>query len=92
MLTFVDHWLYIGGTVPPYTLSLLKISNFYIISKLLIHFFFHIDYPDYSHYDSQPYDQSQVKYEDEDEQKYQIPNDTNNGRNNYDDYEEGEAY
>lgn len=53
---------------------------------------FSIDYPDYSQYDSQPYDQSQVKYEDEDEQKYQIPDEANNGRNNYDDYEEGEAY
>lgn len=39
------------------------------------------------------YDQTQVKYEDEeDEKKFQIPDNTNGGRSNYDDYEEGEAY
>lgn len=51
-----------------------------------------LDYPDYSHYDSQSFDQAQVKYEDEEEQKYQIPDNSNGGQNSYDDYEEGEAY
>lgn len=52
------------------------------------------DYPDYSQYQTQSYDQSQIKYEEEEEEeKYQIPDNTNGGRtNNYDDYEEGEAY
>lgn len=52
------------------------------------------DYPDYGHhYESSGYDQAQVKYEDDDEQKYKIPDNTNgSSRNDYDDYEEGEAY
>lgn len=48
------------------------------------------DYPEYPQYPSQPYDQSRVKYEDEDEQKYEPDN--ANGSRHYDDYEEGEAY
>lgn len=42
---------------------------------------------------SQAYDQANVKYEEEDEQKYQPEKDhSSNGARNYDDYEDGEAY
>lgn len=54
------------------------------------HLFYASDYPDYQQYTSEPYDQANVKYEDEDEQKYEPDN--ANGSRNYDDYEEGEAY
>lgn len=50
------------------------------------------DYPDYN-YSSQMYDQANVKYEEEDEQKYNPEKDANGKQNEYDDeYEEGEAY
>lgn len=49
------------------------------------------DYPDYySQYANQALDQSNVKYE-ENEQKYE-PDNTNGSSRHYDDYEEGEAY
>lgn len=42
---------------------------------------------------SQAYDQANVKYEEEDEQKYQPEKDhSSNGARNYDEYEDGEAY
>lgn len=49
------------------------------------------DYPDYSQYAAQNYEQTNVKYEDEDEQKYE-PDNANGNSRHYDDYEEGEAY
>ncbi|XP_018335363.1 U1 small nuclear ribonucleoprotein 70 kDa [Agrilus planipennis] len=51
------------------------------------------DYPDYAQYNTAEYDQSRVKYEDEDEEKYH-PEDAQNGSNNrqYEEYEEGESY
>lgn len=53
---------------------------------------FVVDYPDYPQYQSQPYD-SHVKYEDEDEQKYEPERENTNGSRHLDeDYEEGEAY
>ncbi|ENN79771.1 U1 small nuclear ribonucleoprotein 70 kDa [Dendroctonus ponderosae] len=42
-------------------------------------------------YSTQPYDQANVKFE-EDEQKYQPDKDHSNGDRTYEDYEEGEAY
>lgn len=50
------------------------------------------DYPDYySQYNAQTLEQTNVKYEDENEQKYE-PDNTNGSSRHYDDYEEGEAY
>ncbi|KAJ3662967.1 hypothetical protein Zmor_007281 [Zophobas morio] len=49
------------------------------------------DYPEYPQYPAETYDQSRVKYEDEDEQKYE-PDNTNGSRQYDDEYEEGEAY
>ena len=52
-----------------------------------------IDYPDYPQYNTGPnYDQSSVKYE-EDEKKFDPDNTNGNNSRQYDDdYEEGEAY
>lgn len=53
-------------------------------------FFFVVDY-DYSQYSSAHYDASKVKYEDEDEEKFN-PDVVNGTRHYPADYEEGEAY
>lgn len=50
-----------------------------------------LDYPDYAQYQTEPYDEGNVKYEDEDEQKYE-PDNANGNRHYNDEYEEGEAY
>lgn len=42
-------------------------------------------------YSTQPYEQANVKFE-EDEQKYQPDKEHSNGDRTYEDYEEGEAY
>ncbi|KAF7272530.1 small ribonucleoprotein particle U1 subunit 70K [Rhynchophorus ferrugineus] len=52
-----------------------------------------IDDYQYANYPTQAYDQTNVKFEDEDEQKYQPERDNSNGNRHYEDeYEEGEAY
>lgn len=54
-------------------------------------FIYFLDYPEFS-YLPQNYDSNAVKYEDEDEQKYE-PDNANGANRHYDDeYEEGEAY
>ena len=52
---------------------------------------FPLDYPEYPQYPPANYDSSKVKYEDEDEQKFE-PDNTNGNRHFDDEFEEGEAY
>lgn len=66
--------------------SYCSLSRYFIVYVVCVLF---LDYPDYPQYQSQAYDSSRVKYE-EDEQKYEPDN--ANGSRHYDDYEEGEAY
>lgn len=50
-----------------------------------------LDYPEYPQYPPANYDSSKVKYEDEDEQKFD-PENTNGSRQYDEEFEEGEAY
>ena len=64
---------------------------FYFVKNNTPSTFCFTDYPEYPQYPAETYDQSRVKYEDEDEQKYE-PDNTNGSRQYDDEYEEGEAY
>lgn len=70
----------------------LKFFFFFSFNNLLFQF---TDYPDYSNNYSTSYNEAAVKYEDEHEEKYRIPDGDSNGRpdqTQYNNYESAQDY